>query len=112
MTDQRSFARTVIALSLAVVAACAVVVTIKVAQGPISVEPPRVLDQEALEKQVAGEAGGLKKDNPGAFVDCPLSVVVKEGTTFDCTVYGDTNPETVQVEITSDQGDILTTPGG
>lgn len=54
-------------------------------------------DQEALEKQVAGMAGGLKKDNPAAYVACPLSVVVKEGAQFDCTVY---------VEITSEGVDI------
>ncbi|MFE2541681.1 DUF4333 domain-containing protein [Actinacidiphila glaucinigra] len=112
MTDHRSFARTVIALSLAVLAACAVAVTIKVTSSPISVEPPRVLDQTALEKRVAGEVGGLKKGNPGAYVACPLSIVVKEGTKFDCRVYGDTNPETVFVEITSDQGDLSVSSGG
>ncbi|MDX2709522.1 DUF4333 domain-containing protein [Streptomyces sp. NPDC005722] len=109
MTDHRSFARTVIALSLAVLAACAVAVTIKVTTGPIPVEPPRVLDQTALEKQVAGQVGGLKQNNPAAYVDCPLSVVVKVGTKFDCTVYGETNPERVEVEITSDQGDLTVT---
>ncbi len=104
MNDQRSLARTVVALSSAVVAVCAVAITVKVMTlGPVSVEPPRVLDQTALEKQVAGEVGGLK-DTPGARVICPLSIVVKEGTEFDCRVWGDTNPETVHVTITSDQG--------
>ncbi|MFG2307029.1 DUF4333 domain-containing protein [Actinacidiphila glaucinigra] len=109
MTDQRSFARTVIALALAVLAACAVAVTITVTTGPIAVEAPRVLDQTALEKRVAGEVGSMKKNNPGAFVACPLSVVVKVGTKFDCRVWGDTNPATVHIEITSDQGELLMT---
>jgi len=104
MSDHRSFARSVIALSSAVVAACAVAVAVKVLTlGAVSVEPPRVLDQTALEKQVAGEVGGLK-NTPGARVVCPLSVVVKEGAEFDCRVWGDTNPKTVHVKITSDQG--------
>ncbi|MFF3561708.1 DUF4333 domain-containing protein [Streptomyces sp. NPDC002574] len=109
MTDHRSFARTVIALSLAVLAACAVVVTIKVAVGPLAIEPPRVLDQTALEKRVAAEAGVQMQNKPGAYVDCPLSVVVKVGTKFACRVWGDTNPATVRVEITSDQGDLTVT---
>ncbi|MFD8076837.1 DUF4333 domain-containing protein [Streptomyces sp. NPDC059718] len=83
-----------------------------VTSSPISVEPPRVLDQTALEKRLAGEVGGLKKDNSGDYVACPLSVVVKEGTKFDCRVYGDTNPETVYVEITSDQGDVSVSSNG
>ncbi|MFE9614047.1 DUF4333 domain-containing protein [Streptomyces sp. NPDC006012] len=104
MTDQRSFARTVMALSSVVIAVCAVVVTVYVTTlDPVPVEPPRVLDQAALEKQVAGAAGGLKK-TPWARVDCPLSIVVKDGTEFDCTVYGDTNPKRVTVEILDDQG--------
>ncbi|MFI1092287.1 DUF4333 domain-containing protein [Streptomyces sp. NPDC020917] len=86
------------------IAACAVAVTVKVLTlGAISVEPPRVLDQTALEKQVAGEVGGLK-NTPGARVVCPLSVVVKEGAAFDCRVWGGNNPKTVHVTITSDQG--------
>ncbi|SNT52911.1 protein of unknown function [Actinacidiphila glaucinigra] len=94
------------ALSSAVVAVCALVVTVKVLTlGPVSVERARVLDQTALEKQVATEAGQVKRI-PDARVVCPLSVVVKEGTKFDCRVYGGTNPETVFVEITSDQGDL------
>lgn len=92
------------ALSSAVVAACALVVTVKVMTlGPVSVEPPRVLDQTALEKQVATQAAQVRSV-PDARVVCPLSVVVKVGTEFDCRVYGGTNPETVFVKITSDQG--------
>jgi hypothetical protein len=112
MTDQRSLARFLAALSSAVVAVCAVVVTVKVMTlGPVSVEPPRVLDRTALEKVVAGQAGGLK-NKPWARGECPLSIVVEKGTEFDCRVHGGTNPETVHVGIISDQGELSMGSGG
>ncbi|MFJ8750948.1 hypothetical protein ACIREO_16645 [Streptomyces sp. NPDC102441] len=52
MTDQRSFARTVIALSLAVIACCALTPTIMLLTGSPAVQPQRVLDQDALARVV------------------------------------------------------------
>nr|WP_083466155.1 DUF4333 domain-containing protein [Kibdelosporangium sp. MJ126-NF4] len=103
---QRNAARTVMALSSVVVAACAVAVTVKVLSTDIaSARPLRLLDQEALERQVLDEAGNLRSDRPGR-VACPTSVVVEVGKKFDCRVLGGTNPKTVFVKIIDDQGDL------
>nr|CEL13726.1 hypothetical protein [Kibdelosporangium sp. MJ126-NF4]CTQ99413.1 hypothetical protein [Kibdelosporangium sp. MJ126-NF4] len=94
------------ALSSVVVAACAVAVTVKVLSTDIaSARPLRLLDQEALERQVLDEAGNLRSDRPGR-VACPTSVVVEVGKKFDCRVLGGTNPKTVFVKIIDDQGDL------
>lgn len=107
MADQRNFARTVLAISSAVIACCAVAVTIKVmATDVISVEPPRVLNQDALERQVAEEVLGPKQASVQG-VTCPVSVEVKVGNKVDCRVWDGSNPKDVEVEITSDQGELL-----
>ncbi|MFG2426910.1 DUF4333 domain-containing protein [Streptomyces sp. NPDC048590] len=107
MTDQRNFSGSVVAFCSFVVAVCAVLVAVKV-MSPVQVEtpaPPRVLDQTALEKQVAG-AVSQWKSNPNALVLCPLSVVVEKGTEFTCTVHDDEGPRQASVTIEDDQGKI------
>ncbi|MFI9779379.1 DUF4333 domain-containing protein [Streptomyces sp. NPDC051956] len=107
VADQRNFARTVLAISSAVIACCAVAVTIKVmATDVISVEPPRVLNQEALERQVAEEVLGPKQASVQG-VTCPVSVEVKVGNKVDCRVWDGSNPKDVEVEVISDQGELL-----
>ena len=102
MADQRNFARTVMAFSSAVVAVCAVTLTIKVlTMDALPVEATRVLDQDALERQVAEEVDG-EVDS----VACPVSVVVAVGAEFDCRVWAGSNPTTVFVKIISEQGDL------
>jgi Domain of unknown function (DUF4333) len=104
VTDHQNFANRVIAASLAVIAACAVVVTIEVNTG-ISVKQQPVLNPAALRQQVTDD---LSSDGGEAIkgVDCPLYVVVKVGSTFECQ-YGDDNGGGIAtVKITSDQGAI------
>lgn len=106
MADQRNFARTVVAVSSVVVAACAVAVTIKMMTTEIvSVEAPRVLDQAALERQVAGEVRGFREE-PVDRMACPASVVVKVGNQFSCRFLDGYNEKEVLVEVVSDQGEI------
>lgn len=106
MADQRNFARTVVAVSSVVVAACAVAVTIKVMSTDIaSLKPPRVLDQASLERQVSDDIRGLG-DEPVNGLACPASVVVEVGNQFTCRYWDRHNPEEVQVKIVSDQGEI------
>lgn len=65
----------------------------------------RVLDQEALEKQVAGYA----RSAPSASRDgvaCPTSVEAKEGNKFTCEVVDGGATEKVSVTVTSDQGEL------
>lgn len=104
MTDHRNFANRLIAVFLAVIAACAVVVTIKMSAG-ISVKQPRVLDPAALRQQVTDRLGGPVDSIRD--VECPLSVVVKVGDTFNCN-YSDRSGggNVVTVKIISDQGGI------
>ena len=105
MTDQRNFTRTVMAISSVVVACCAVAVTVKVlSTDTISVEQPRVLDQEALERQVTDEIQGEVKS-----LACPTSVPVEVGHKFECRYWGETNPGNVEVKIVSGQGKLLVT---
>lgn len=102
---QRSFALTVMALSSVVVAVCAVLVAIEVSSGPISVSPTRVLDQDALERQVKAAIDRIAVE-PITTFECPTSVVVEEGRTFDCQYTTGGGGGRATVEITSDQGDI------
>jgi len=94
----------VIPTLLALVAACAVVVTVEVNTG-ITVKQPRVLDPAALRQEVTDELGGSADSIKE--VECPLSVVVKVGSTFDCG-YSDRNGagNIATVKIVSDQGGI------
>lgn len=97
------------AISSVVVAACAVAVTIKVLSTDIiTVEQPRLLDQAALERQVANHIRVLR-DEPVDRVFCPASVVVEVGNQFDCRVWDGSNPKTVQVTVVSDQVSCLST---
>lgn len=107
VTDQRNFARTVLALSSVVVAGCAVAVTIKVmTTDTVPVAPQRVLDQTALERQVAAQVKGLGEE-PVDRTDCPLSVPVEVGGEFECDVRVGSVPTRVVVKIVSDQGEIV-----
>lgn len=110
MADQRNFARTVVAVSSAVVAVCAVAVTIKVmSTDGISVKQPRVLDQAALERQVAAAATSIGLHDEGPVeVECPTSVVVEVGNQFDCNVSKGSDSMTVVVKIIGAQGEIST----
>ncbi len=104
MTDHWKFARRVIAVSSAVVAACAVVVTIRVMDlGTISVRQPRVLNQAALERQVTEQTQVAEAPKE---MSCPLSVVVEVGNRFTCHFLEGPNPHDVPVTIISDQGAI------
>ncbi|WP_139347952.1 DUF4333 domain-containing protein [Nocardia donostiensis] len=106
MVDQQNVTRTVMAVSSAVVAACAVVVTIKVAVTDLTpMEAPRVLDQAALEQHVANRLQGVG-EKPVGRVTCPGSVQVVVGNQFDCEVWDYLHSDRVQVEIISDQGEI------
>ncbi|MER6525554.1 DUF4333 domain-containing protein [Streptomyces sp. NPDC001508] len=104
MSDQRNFARTVVALSSVVVAGCAVAVTIKV----MSTDPqPRVLDQDGLERQVMADIQG-GRPGPADRLSCPASVVADKGNKFECR-YWDADLSTakfVEVEVVSDQGKV------
>jgi hypothetical protein len=102
VTDQRNMANRVIAVCSAVIAACAVVLTIEVNTG-IAVKQPRVLNPAAVQRQVTDELGG--SEDSVKEVECPLYVVVEVGNTFDCT-YSDGSGagNEATVKITSDQG--------
>lgn len=107
MTDHRNLSRAVVAVSSAVVACCAVAVTIKVlSTDPIPVEQPRVLDQQSLERQVTDHVSEEVKQ-----LACPTSVRVEAGHTFECRYWGETNPGTAKVEITDEQGSLSITTG-
>ncbi|MEU2253979.1 DUF4333 domain-containing protein [Nocardia xishanensis] len=106
MVDQQNFARTVMAVSSAVVAICAVAVTVKVMGTDLGpVEQPRVLDQAALEQQVANMLQGVG-DEPAGRVSCPGAVVVEVGNQFECQVRRYLHSANVLVKIVSDQGEI------
>ncbi|MFB7919055.1 DUF4333 domain-containing protein [Streptomyces sp. NPDC056061] len=86
--------------SSVVVATRAVVVTVKVPSG----HPPRLLDQEAMERQVAATAHGdsnMSRDG----VNCPTAVEAKKGNTFKCSVIG-RDVAYVKVEVVDDQGNL------
>ncbi|MGS2805917.1 DUF4333 domain-containing protein [Nocardia sp. MW-W600-9] len=106
MADQQSVARIVTAVSSVVVAVCAVVVTVKVAGADLDpAAAPRVLDQAALEQQVATRLQGVR-DKPVGRVTCPGSVQVVVGNQFDCDTWDYLHTVKVRVEIVSDQGEI------
>ncbi|WP_377273364.1 DUF4333 domain-containing protein [Peterkaempfera sp. SMS 1(5)a] len=111
MTDQRSFARTVIALSLAVIACCALTFTIMLLAGSPAVQPQRVLDQDALARAVLNDVkpGDFAKPPTIDDVTCPASVPVEAGREFECTVDGVGDGHTsghawIKVKIKDDQG--------
>lgn len=109
MSDQQSFTRIVSAASSVVIAVCAVVVTVKVAGADLDpADPPRVLDQAALEQQVANRLQGVREE-PVGRVTCPGSVQVVVGNKFDCESWDYLRSAKVQVEIVSDQGEISVT---
>lgn len=113
MTDQRRAASAVIATSLAVLACCAVAVTVKVFAGsPFEVDQPRVLEQRALEQFVVdavqyGAPRTVTKDD----ITCPASVIVEVGRTFECDarVVDDVTSTTVTVEIEDELGNLYAT---
>ncbi|MFJ1750128.1 DUF4333 domain-containing protein [Streptomyces sp. NPDC088116] len=113
MTDQRSFARTVIALSLAVIACCVLTFTIMLLAGSPAVQPQRVLDQEALARAVLNHAesdSSFAKPPTIDDVSCPASIPVEAGREFECNVgvgTGNTGGRAwVKVKIKDDQGDL------
>ncbi|MGS2809177.1 MULTISPECIES: DUF4333 domain-containing protein [Nocardia] len=109
MADQQSVARIIMAVSSVVVAVCAVVVTVKVAGADLDpAEPPRVLDQAALEQLVATRLQGVG-DKPVGRVTCPGSVQVVVGNQFDCETWDYLRSVKAHVEIVSDQGEIKVT---
>ncbi|MFD7115646.1 DUF4333 domain-containing protein [Streptomyces sp. NPDC059922] len=113
MTDQRSFARTVIALSLAVIACCALTFTIMLLAGSPAVQPQRVLDQDALARAVLNNVSSADFAAPPTIddVSCPAYLPVEVGREFECDVdgVGDGNSSGhawVKVKIKDDQGDL------
>ncbi|GGV89720.1 hypothetical protein GCM10015535_44180 [Streptomyces gelaticus] len=104
MTDQGKFARAVITLSSVVVAGCALTVTIKVMNTDTeAMYPPRLLDQEAVERQAAETVRGAGKMSRDG-VSCPAAMEAKKGNKFDCDVQEGFNTKTVTVEVLDDQG--------
>ncbi|MFI6702976.1 DUF4333 domain-containing protein [Streptomyces sp. NPDC050509] len=113
MTEQRSFARTVIALSLALIACCALTFTIMLLAGSPAVQPQRVLDQDALARAVLNNVNSADFAKPPTIddVSCPASIPVEAGRAFECNVdgVGDGNSSGhawVKVKIKDDQGDL------
>ncbi|MFI6123734.1 DUF4333 domain-containing protein [Streptomyces sp. NPDC051064] len=112
MTDQRSFARAVIALSLAVIACCALTFTIMLLTGSPAVQPQRVLDQDALARAVLNNVesdDSFAKPPTIDDVSCPASIPVEAGREFKCNVVGVGNSSGlawVKVKIKDDQGDL------
>ncbi|MEU9749290.1 DUF4333 domain-containing protein [Streptomyces niveus] len=114
MTDQRSFARTVIALSLAVIACCALTFTIMLMVGSPAVQPQRVLDQEALARGVLNNVeSGADFVKPPTIddVSCPASIPVEAGREFECKVVGvgdgsRSGRAWVKVKIENDLGEV------
>jgi hypothetical protein len=113
VNDQRSFARTVIAFSLAVIACCALTVTIMLLAGSSAVRQPRVLDQDALARAVLNHVKPADFAKPPTIDDviCPASIPVETGREFDCNVDGigdgsSSGHAWIKVKITNDQGDL------
>jgi hypothetical protein len=112
VTDQRSFARNVIAFSLAVIACCALTVTIMLLAGSPAVQPQRVLDQDALARAVLNNVESDDSFAKSPTIDdvaCPASIPVEAGREFECNVVGvgDGNSSGrawVKVKIKDDQG--------
>lgn len=113
MTDQRSFARTVIALSLAVIASCVLTFTIMLLAGSPAVQLQRVLDQDAVARAVLNNVNAADFAKPPTIDDvtCPASIPVEVGREFECKVDGVGGNGTsghawVKVKIDNDQGDL------
>jgi hypothetical protein len=113
VADQRSSARTVIALSLAVIACCALTFTIVLLAGSPAVQPQRVLDQDALARAVLNHVNSADFAKPPTTddVSCPASIPVEASREFKCNVdgVGDGNSSGhawVKVKINDDQGDL------
>ncbi|MER6503909.1 DUF4333 domain-containing protein [Streptomyces sp. NPDC001455] len=73
--------------------------------------PPRLLDQEAVERQAAGTVRGpMKMSRDG--VECPTAIEAEEGNQFDCRVWQDSTTKTVYVKVIDAQGrlSMSTTP--
>ncbi|MFC9590558.1 DUF4333 domain-containing protein [Streptomyces sp. NPDC056944] len=111
MTDQRSFARTVSAFSLAVIACCALTYTIMLLAGSPAVRPQRVLDQDALARAVLNNVSSADFAKPPTIddVSCPASIPAEAGREFECKVEGVSDGSQsghawVKVRITDDQG--------
>ena len=102
MAEQGNLVLRVVAFSSLVVAVCAVAVTITVISTGISVNPQRVLDPAAVERQVAAEVRATQDDK--VHVDCPVSVVVEKDNRFECKVSIVGTSKTVKVTIIDDQG--------
>lgn len=99
-----------VAFSSLVVAACAVAVTVKVLNTDVTAaRPVRVLDQSALERQVAEAVRGVR-EGPLGRVACPTSVVVEVGRKFDCEAWSGSNSKSVAVEIRSEDGELSISP--
>ncbi len=106
MTDHRNFANRAIAIFLAVVAACALALTI-MAMGPgISVDQPRMLNPTALNQAVANKVQDTSL-HPAKEMVCPLAIELKVNNQFTCTyVDSDLIHREVSVTIVNDQGEI------
>lgn len=79
MTGQGKFARTVTALSSVVVAGCALTVTVKMVNTDTEATcPPRLLDQEAVERQAVAAVRGTKNMSRDG-VSCPAAMEAKKG---------------------------------
>ncbi|TXS49419.1 DUF4333 domain-containing protein [Streptomyces sp. OR43] len=101
MTDQRSFARRVMAASSVVVAVCAVIVTTKVMNTDTDLPTePVVLDPVAVEQAVQARIGP-KTDR----VSCPVYLVAEDGKSFTCTYWVKDIPNTVEVKMMGGQGE-------
>ncbi|MFJ8863999.1 DUF4333 domain-containing protein [Streptomyces sp. NPDC102451] len=102
MTDQRSFARRIMAASSVVVAVCAVIVTTKVMNTDTDVPAdPVVLDPVAVEQAVKARISP-QTDR----VSCPVYLVAEVDNTFTCTYWVKDIPNTVEVRISGKQGEI------
>lgn len=100
MTAQDRFTRSLVALSAAVVAGCALAVTVKVMTTDVKTTfPPRVLDQEALERQAAAFVHGATKMSRDGVL-CPVAAEARPGNKFECRV----DDITLVVEVVDDQG--------
>ncbi|GAB2971266.1 DUF4333 domain-containing protein [Saccharothrix stipae] len=100
-----SFLRLTTAVSTAVLAVCAVVVTVHLLSGGavVRVEQLRTFDALELSTSVAAR---VKEQYPGTGLDwtsspppCPASVAIKEGVTFTCTFRDDDKSRKVRVVV-------------
>jgi len=102
VADQGKSTRAVVALSSVVVAVCAIVVTVDLTS---AADPPRVLDQESVERQASAAVRGSKSTGRDG-VACPTSIQARKGTRFECAVFVESGSGYVVGEVTDDQGEI------